>query len=448
MPNEETAIAVAEPKPAKVPVPIRNGVMSPIDMDGLWRLAQIMASSGLMPKGVDRPEAVFVAVQMGMEVGLSPVQAVQNIAVINGRPAIWGDALLGLVQASGLLEEFAEFSEGTWPNDDYRAICVAKRKGRQTPIRAEFSREDAGKAGLLGKAGPWAGYPKRMMQMRARGFVLRDGFADVLKGLRTAEEVQDYDVDMIRTGNGSYAPSFGANNGDWGSQTLPAPAPPKEDNGDPQAAAPPNGDTPANGSGTPPSETAPNGNAAVNGSTGTETAPNGNQGTGESSTRIGGSTLPTRRRQNKFQVNPGQFNGQVLLNTAGVLPASLLQIRDLVRDPRARQAVQTFLRDRVGYDGLSFLREEEAQHLIQTLTPPAPGPETTPLADSQPEKQPPAPREDEHSTSTPDESAPTVHCPMDNKDHSIDGHCKGGGCATRNQFGWCGIIGEEPKEVF
>jgi hypothetical protein len=34
-----------------------------------------------------------------------------------------------------------------------------------------------------------------MMQMRARAFALRDGFADVLKGMAIAEEVQDY-VDL------------------------------------------------------------------------------------------------------------------------------------------------------------------------------------------------------------------------------------------------------------
>ena len=48
------------------------------------------------------------------------------------------------------------------------------------------------KAGLWGKAGPWSQYPKRMLQMRARSFALRDKFADALSGLLMAEEVQDY----------------------------------------------------------------------------------------------------------------------------------------------------------------------------------------------------------------------------------------------------------------
>ena len=50
------------------------------------------------------------------------------------------------------------------------------------------------KAGLWAKSGPWTQYPKRMMQMRARGFALRDKFADALGGLITVEEAQDYQV--------------------------------------------------------------------------------------------------------------------------------------------------------------------------------------------------------------------------------------------------------------
>jgi hypothetical protein len=51
---------------------------------------------------------------------------------------------------------------------------------------------DAKAAKLWGKSGPWTDYPRRMLKFRARGFVLRDVFGDVLKGLRTAEEVRDY----------------------------------------------------------------------------------------------------------------------------------------------------------------------------------------------------------------------------------------------------------------
>ena len=164
--------------------------MIPQDFEGLWRMASVMHASKMMPQAIDSIEKVMVCVQMGFEIGLSPMQAVQNIAVINGRPTIWGDAALALVESSGLLEDFSETIE-TGKAGSMTAICTAKRKGRSTPIISTFSTEDAAAAGLLGKSGPWKTYPKRMLQLRARGFALRDGFPDVLKGLKTAEEERD-----------------------------------------------------------------------------------------------------------------------------------------------------------------------------------------------------------------------------------------------------------------
>ena len=165
--------------------------MVPGNFDGLWRMSCIFSDSGLMPKGLQKKESVFVAIQMGLEVGLSPMQAVQNIAVINGRPSIWGDSVLALVRASGLLESFKEEITGDIRQGDCKATCTAKRKGDEAATVREFSQDDAKIAGLLSKDGPWRQYPKRMLQMRARSWALRDAFSDVLKGMRMTEEQMD-----------------------------------------------------------------------------------------------------------------------------------------------------------------------------------------------------------------------------------------------------------------
>jgi hypothetical protein len=177
------------------------GGLVPTTLDELWRMAVMFSKSGMMPKHVERAESICVAIQMGLEVGLSPMQAVQNIAVINGRPSIWGDAALGLVQASGKLEEFNESFSGEPYTDTWTATCMAKRRGKGEPIVREFSYRDAKQAELTSKSGPWQQYPKRMLQMRARSWALRDGFADVLRGLQTREEV----LDIEEIPDGSYA---------------------------------------------------------------------------------------------------------------------------------------------------------------------------------------------------------------------------------------------------
>jgi len=63
------------------------------------RLADMLAKSSMVPRDyIGRPENIVVSVLWGREVGLGPLQALQNIACINGRPAIWGDAALAPVR--------------------------------------------------------------------------------------------------------------------------------------------------------------------------------------------------------------------------------------------------------------------------------------------------------------------------------------------------------------
>ena len=153
--------------------------------------AKMVANSDFAPKEFrGKPESCLLAIDLGSSIGLSRIQSLQSIAVINGRPTIWGDAALALVQSSPVCEFVSEAVDGD--GDQMVAMCIAKRRGYPAPSSVKFSVADAKKAGLWGKAGPWTQYPKRMLQLRARGFALRDAFPDVLKGLVTAEEAQDY----------------------------------------------------------------------------------------------------------------------------------------------------------------------------------------------------------------------------------------------------------------
>jgi hypothetical protein len=158
--------------------------------DELERWAQNAAHSGMVPKDyAGKPAAIIIAVDMGAELGLKRMQSLQGIAVINGRPSIWGDAMWALILSQPTLQDAQEWYEGD--GDQRKAVCEIKRAGR-TPVRKEFSVSDAKKASLWGKQGPWQAYSDRMLQMRARAFSARDAYADALKGLQMAEEVMDY----------------------------------------------------------------------------------------------------------------------------------------------------------------------------------------------------------------------------------------------------------------
>jgi hypothetical protein len=183
------------------PAPVRLKSWEEIE-----RFAEKAARSGMVPRDyIGKPDAICIAVQMGSELGLAPMQAIQNIAVVNGSPAIWGDAIPGLCRASGKCRSVREWHEGE--GDDLTYYCEAIRVDDPQPVRGKFSVADAKRAKLWSDepkrkkqgrdgpyevdAGPWYSYPERMLQMRARGFALRDAFPDVLKGLLSAEEAQD-----------------------------------------------------------------------------------------------------------------------------------------------------------------------------------------------------------------------------------------------------------------
>lgn len=197
--------------------------------DELVRFAETVAHSGLAPKGMEKPQAVFVAVQMGLEVGLTPMASLQNVAVVNGRPTLWGDAQLAVCRGTGELEVFEEWFEvggvKTTRNpadykDDTAAVCKVKRAGGQE-VESAFSVADAKRAGLWGKTGPWTQYPFRMLRNRARSFALRDTFGDALKGFRSAEEVRDEEPERdVTPPSAATSKLFGQ---DPKAEALPAP---------------------------------------------------------------------------------------------------------------------------------------------------------------------------------------------------------------------------------
>lgn len=162
-------------------------------LSDMMKFAECVVQARLAPKGFESVAGVVIALQLGAELGLSPMASLQNIAVINGRPALYGDVMLAVCRSSPVFDENA-FVEGfRGDGDDLTAFCRCRRVGGPV-IERTFSVRDAKKAGLWGKEGPWQHYPQRMLQMRARSWALRDAYNDVLRGLRAVEEEQDVRV--------------------------------------------------------------------------------------------------------------------------------------------------------------------------------------------------------------------------------------------------------------
>lgn len=173
---------------------LEDSLFSPALYPHYEKVAQKLSESGVIPKNyIGKPNDIFVAIAMGYQLGFPVEQSLQDIAVINGRPCLWGDGLLALVLNHPDCQDIRE--EPIFTGQVVTGYtCTVIRRGHEPHTQA-FTMKDAERAGLLGKPGPWTQYPTRMLQMRARSLALRDKFADALRGLRIAEiETDDTQV--------------------------------------------------------------------------------------------------------------------------------------------------------------------------------------------------------------------------------------------------------------
>lgn len=161
------------------------------NFDEILKFASIVTKTELVPKTYRNKEAdAAVAVMYGMEIGLPPLASLQNIAVVNGMPTVWGDAQLSIVQSSGSYEWHKTSYTGKIEDGSLTAKFEVKRKDMSESVAKEFSIADAQSANLWGKGGTWKTHPKQMLGYKARAFALREAFADILKGIHSAEEME------------------------------------------------------------------------------------------------------------------------------------------------------------------------------------------------------------------------------------------------------------------
>lgn len=166
-------------------------------------MAAAIFASGLAPDSFKNQDQVTVAILKGLELGLPPLQALESIAVINGRAGIWGDVGLALILRSGLLEAFDEGYRGE--GDAHEAWITMKRKGLPSMTKT-FSVADAKVARLWEGVGipagdkrersPWVRHPDVMLLWRARWRLWRALFTDVMKNMPGAEELQGEVIDV------------------------------------------------------------------------------------------------------------------------------------------------------------------------------------------------------------------------------------------------------------
>ena len=181
--NEETAITTL-PRPATL---ANRGVVQLSTLDDVARLAKIAADSGLAR--VRTPAECAVILMTGAELGLSPMQSLRGIYVVEGRPTLAADTMVAVIRRSGVCALWR-----TVESTAERCTIEAKRTDDDRAQSKTWTIADATRAGLAGK-NIWKQYPAQMLRHRCAADLARELFSDVVLGLYDPEEIDSSTYD-------------------------------------------------------------------------------------------------------------------------------------------------------------------------------------------------------------------------------------------------------------
>lgn len=153
-----------------------------------------LVEGGFIPKGCSKEEA-FARVVAGASMGMKPIQAINGIAMINGKPTLHSDSIPCTVMASGLVNGMKY--KFTGEGETLACTFYVRRKGIEEYQEWTYSMEDAKKAGLLSNP-VWQKHTKKMLFNRARTWCFRNTFPDVIGNVYTPEEIEDVDFEEIK----------------------------------------------------------------------------------------------------------------------------------------------------------------------------------------------------------------------------------------------------------
>lgn len=149
------------------------------------RLAVPLCQTDFVPSHFRGNEhAATAAILYGAEAGLSPLQALQGIYVISGRPAMYARTMLAVTLGAG-------HEVRTMESTDVRAVVEAQRRGSSHVEKIVVTIDQAKRAGWTSNK-KYSTEPATMLLARAQSQACRRVAPDALLGMAySAEELQD-----------------------------------------------------------------------------------------------------------------------------------------------------------------------------------------------------------------------------------------------------------------
>lgn len=191
MTTTEPTAALARVDPPRAAVLAEHGEVAmrlryePANWTEAMKVAQALYRSGLLPSAIRTPEAAIALIVYGAERGLTVMQSLTGIYVVEGRPSMSAEMMVALCVSAPVCE-WLRLVESTAD----RAVYETQRRGHPSPTRYEYTAEDASAAGLLGR-GTWKAHRRAMLRARAASGLCRIVYPDVVGGIYTPDETDD-----------------------------------------------------------------------------------------------------------------------------------------------------------------------------------------------------------------------------------------------------------------
>lgn len=161
--------------------------LEPSNMAELMQFSTWLAKSQLIPKALQgKPADVAIVLMKGRDLGLTSMQALATINVIEGKPVMASELIVALCVRNSEVCEFFRLVESTAE----KATFEAKRRGSPSATRITWTIQQAQRAGLLGKDN-WKRHTEAMLRWRASAALARAEFPDLTLGIVTPEEAEE-----------------------------------------------------------------------------------------------------------------------------------------------------------------------------------------------------------------------------------------------------------------
>lgn len=151
--------------------------------------ARALASSNLLPRQYqNNPGNLLFAVEYADALGVSRINAITSIHVIEGKPSASADLIASLVRRAG-------HKLRVLGDDTYAEVHLIRADDPEFTYKARWDLAKARAAGLTGKS-VWKSYPGAMLRSRAITEVARMGASDALFGVIYTPEELGAEVDV------------------------------------------------------------------------------------------------------------------------------------------------------------------------------------------------------------------------------------------------------------